>query len=150
MREFRRWLKALKMILLVAFPLEPQPKMRSGFGTLLLDWKFSAWSNFSASNSPCCKTRKEHFHYVPTEGLADVCEVFWDPCCEELWNANERILVLLKVLTALKITTRTSWFCFSIFAEGRTAAISWPYEVFGELLWSLQRPGERRRDSSER
>lgn len=40
---------------------------------------------------------------MPTEGLADVCKVFCDPYAE-LWNANKHILLLLKGLTALKLT----------------------------------------------
>lgn len=37
---------------------------------------------------------------MPTEGLTDVCKVFY----AELWNANKHIWALLKGLTALKLT----------------------------------------------
>lgn len=53
---------------------------------------------------------------MPTEGLADGCEVFCDPCYEELWNANEHVLVLLKGLTALKITEQEHLVFISAFS----------------------------------
>lgn len=100
MCEFRGWLKALKMTLWLPSPWNHSLKWGLVLAPSCWTEIFQPAPTFQLRVSHATKQRKNYFHYMPTEGLADVCKVFY----AELWNANKHILVLLKGLTALKLT----------------------------------------------
>lgn len=127
----------------VAFPTEPQPKVRPDF-CLCLNWDFPTLLQLLSFRFSTIKNQgKKYFHYVPAECLGDAREGL---SYEELWMQMSFICVLSLNL----IEWDHFWgFFSSIFVAGRTAATSWRWGASAGLSSGPPRPGGRRRDSSE-